>query len=46
MDDTTNVWGWVLGIIVVLLVLAGIWWVASSSYTPSIPNTGTATTSY
>ncbi len=44
MDRTDNTVAWVVGIVLVLLVLAGIWWYASSINVPGIPNTGATST--
>ncbi len=41
MDRTDDTVAWIAGIVLVILVLAGIWWYASSINVPGIPNTGT-----
>ena len=47
MDKTSNMTAWVVGAIIVILALVGIWWVASggTSGNVGVPNTGTETSS-
>ncbi|MBV9159472.1 MAG: hypothetical protein JO019_02655 [Candidatus Kaiserbacteria bacterium] len=43
MDNTrTNTTAWIVGAIIVLLVIAGIWWAvaAYNNSSPGLPNTG------
>ena len=39
-----NTWGWVIGVIVVLIIVGGVWWLISSS-TPQSPSTPATTAS-
>ncbi len=40
--DSNNTWGWVVGVIIVLLVILGLWWLVSAN--PATDNNGIATT--
>ncbi len=46
MDNTSNVTAWVVGAIIVILALVGIWWVATggSNNSVGVPNTGAPST--
>lgn len=39
-DDSSTYGGWIVGAVIVLLILAGVWWVATTNVTPAVPNTG------
>jgi hypothetical protein len=42
--NNNNMWGWIIGIIIVLLVIFGIWWVsANNTGTPSNNSIDTTT---
>jgi uncharacterized surface protein with fasciclin (FAS1) repeats len=42
MDSTNNTFGWIAGVVIIILIVLGIWWFVQTN--PSITNNGTATT--
>jgi hypothetical protein len=34
MNQNTNMWGWVIGIVVAIIVIGGIWWAVSANNGP------------
>ena len=42
MNGQSNAWAWVIGVIVVLIIIGGIWWAVSGSGTASPAPTTTA----